>query len=393
MRIMHAAPTTPSPFAMFLLVAGVALSACDGMAGSGEFEIGDEDHVFGAPPAVVSENTYTGPPAVGEYLTTLPHLASLPAGSREHVVRLDVVVQNVEVEPGVRFDAWVFGGELPGPVLHVREGDRIRFVMANRSDEPVPVTEPLRGGRTTALDLTPASLQRGEPMTAPLSHSMDFHAGVVAADDKWRSILPGQQIEFEWQANYPGVYIYHCGTPPVLLHMGMGQYGVVIVSPAEGFPTDAEVDREYVVIRSEFYLSAGADGDAHGFDFEAAVQRRPSLVAFNGHRHSMIEKPLVAEPGERVRLYLLNAGPNGTWSAHVIGAVFDHVWYEGSPQNYMAAMQTVLLGASNGAVVEFIIPEAGEYVLVDHEMADAYLGAVGHIVTSPADGITPDAAH
>jgi nitrite reductase (NO-forming) len=386
-------PIRPTSIALLLLGGTmIGLSGCE-TAGTRGFEIRNDDHVFGAPPSIVTDNTYAGPPAVGEYLTTLPHLAALPPGNREHEVRLDVVVQSVEIAPGIRFDAWVFGGTLPGPVLHVREGDRVRFLMANRTDEAVAISDPLRGGGTMGLDLTAASLHQPQPAIAAMPHSMDFHSGTVAADDKWRSISPGQQIEFEWQANYPGVYIYHCGTPPVLMHMGMGQYGVVVVSPREGFPTDSDVDREYVVVQSEFYLRPGAEEGAYEFDFEAAQQRRPTVVAFNGHRYSMIQKPLVADAGERVRLYLLNAGPSGTWSAHVIGAIFDHVWYEGNRENYMAGMQTVLLGASNGAVVEFIIPEAGEYVLVDHEMADAYLGAVGHIVTPESTGIHPDAAH
>ncbi|HUE77672.1 MAG TPA: multicopper oxidase domain-containing protein [Longimicrobiales bacterium] len=377
---------------LVLVLVPLLAPACDAPGGS-EFQIVDEDDVFGAPAAVITDNVYTGPPAVGEYLTTLPHLAELPAGNREHEVRLDVVVQNVEVAPNIRFDAWVFGGSLPGPVLHVREGDRVKFVMSNRTSEAVAISEPLRGGGGTSLDLTPTSLQKPEPATGGSAHSMDFHAGTVAADDKWRSISPGQEIEFEWQANYPGVYLYHCGTPPVLMHMGMGQYGVVVVSPEEGFETDDEVDREFVVVQSEFYLESTGDGSAYQFDFQAAQNRMPTIVAFNGHRNSMIDKPLMVEPGERVRLYLLNVGPSGTWSAHVIGAIFDHVWYEGSPENHMSDMQTVLLGASNGAVVEFIVPEAGEYVLVDHEMADAYLGAVGHILTPRDEGVTKDAGH
>ena len=341
---------------------------------------------------MVTENTYSGPPAVGDYLTSLPYVAELPEGNRTHEVRLDVAVRNVEVAPGLRYDAWTFGGELPGPVLHVREGDRIQFTMANRSGEEVAVSEPLQGGATRTL-LSAAALQEPEPAVSPMPHSMDFHAGTVAADDKWRSIGPGQQIQFEWEANYPGVYIYHCGTPPVLMHMGMGQYGVVVVSPKEGYPTDAEVDREYVVVQSEFYLTGGEGGASQTFDFQAAMAKDPTVVAFNGHKSSLIANPLMVEPGERVRLYLLNVGPSDTWSAHVIGGVFDHVWYEGSPENYMSDMQTVLLGASNGAVAEFIVPEAGEYVLVDHEMADAQRGAVGHILTPRDEGVTPDAAH
>lgn len=370
----------------------LAFSAACSPGGSGDFKLRDDDDVFGEAAAVVTDNNYAGAPAVGDYLTTLPYVAELPAGNRTHAVRLDVVVRNVEVGPGVRYDAWTFGGELPGPVLHVREGDRVHFTMSNRSDEEVDVSEPLLGGGAQGL-LVATSLQQPEPAVAPMLHSMDFHAGTVSADDKWRSINPGQQIEFEWQANYPGVYIYHCGTPPVLMHMGMGQYGVVIVSPEEGFPTDSEVDREYVVVQSEFYLTGGEDGAARQFDYQAAMSRDPTIVAFNGHQRSLIENPLLVEAGERVRLYLLNVGPSGTWSAHVIGAVFDHVWYEGSPENYMSDMQTVLLGASNGAVVEFIVPEPGEYVLVDHEMADAQRGAVGHILTPSDEGVTPDAVH
>jgi nitrite reductase (NO-forming) len=375
--------------AVLLVAAALVVSSCEGAGGRGALY--DSDDVFGEPEARVTQNIYTGPAAVGDALTTLPYIARLPAGNREHDVRLDVVVQNVEVAPGIRFDAWVFGGSLPGPVLHVREGDRIRFTMANRSDEEVAVSEPFRGG-ATGMDLTSFSLQQPRPATDPMPHSMDFHSGTVSADDKWRSIGPGQQIEFEWQANYPGVYIYHCGTPPVLIHMGMGQYGVVVVSPKEGFPTDADVDREYVVVQSEFYLTPSGDGESHEFDFQAAQLRQPTVVAFNGHKNSMIQNPLPVEAGDRVRLYLLNVGPSGTWSAHVIGAIFDHVYYEGSPGNHMRDMQTVLLGASNGAVVEFVVPESGEYVLVDHEMADALLGAVGHILT-PREGVTRDAGH
>jgi nitrite reductase (NO-forming) len=372
-----------------LAMAAVVVVA--GCPGAGERVGLGQDLDWDTPEAIVTQNTHTGAPAEGAALSSLPYLARLEPGTRTHDVRLDVVVSDIEVADGVRFAAWTFGGSVPGPVLHVREGDRVRFTMANRSDEEVQVTDPLRGGGSLNLPVH-ATLQQPRPASEPVAHSMDFHSGTVAADDKWRSIAPGQSIYFEWVANYPGVYLYHCGTPPVLMHMGMGQYGVVVVSPAGGFPTDGDVDREYVVIQSEFYLTEGADG-LRAFDFQAAQNRMPTIVAFNGHQASMVRQPLYAEPGERVRLYLLNAGPTGTWSAHVIGAIFDHVYYEGTPANHWQAMQTVLLGASNGAVAEFIIPEAGQYVLVDHEMADAYLGAYGYITTTPADPVRLDAAH
>jgi nitrite reductase (NO-forming) len=220
---------------------------------------------------------------------------------------------------------------------------------------------------------------------------MDFHAGTVAASDKWRGIDPGQAIRFEWIANYPGVYLYHCGTPPILQHLSQGQYGVVVVSPRDGYPTDGIVDREYVLVQSEFYLrpseSEGVPADQtdlenpsaslHELDFEAANRKEATIVAFNGHQRALIDAPLRARPGERVRLYVLNAGPSGTSSFHVVGVVFDRVWYEGNLANEWRGMQTVLLGASNGVVVEFVVPEAGDYVLVDHEFADAQKGAIG----------------
>jgi len=221
-----------------------------------------------------------------------------------------------------------------------------------------------------------------------MPHSIDFHAATVAADDKWRMIMPGETIRFEWVANYPGVYLYHCGAPPILMHLAMGQYGVVVVSPREGFPTDANVDREYVVVQSEFYLSA-IEGGLHMLDFEAAAAKRPSHVAFNGHTASLTHTPLVANAGERVRLYVHNVGPSDTSSFHVVGAIFDRVFYEGNPRNDWSGMQTVVLGASNGAVVEFIAPEEGKYILVDHEFADANRGAVGFLdVRSPAGTVT-----
>ena len=142
-------------------------------------------------------------------------------------------------------------------------------------------------------DLARDQLEKMAPVVVPMHHSMDFHAGTVAPNDKWRMIQPGESIRFDWVANYPGVYLYHCGAAPVLMHMAMGQYGVVVVSPRNGFPTDAEVDRSYVVVQSEFYLKPG-DGNLHVLDYDAAMAKQPSQVVFNGHTQALIHSPLVA---------------------------------------------------------------------------------------------------
>lgn len=340
------------------------------------------DKTFGAPVAVVSDDEeYDGPPVVGQYVTLLPDLAPLPPGNRTHDVRFDILARDLEIAPGVRFQAWTFGGTIPGPVLHVREGDRVRFTMKNRSYEEVAVSPPARDAAPFLTSHATRDLSKGTPAIMPMPHSMDFHAGTVAPNDKWRRIDPGQTIRFEWTANYPGVFIYHCGVAPVFQHMSMGQYGVVVVSPRQGYPTDGKVDREYVLVQSEFYLKEGENG-AWQLDYDKALQKQPSHVAFNGHTTALMQAPLLAEPGERVRLYVHNIGPTDTSSFHVIGTIFDRVWYEGNPANPMRGMQTVLLGASNGAVVELIVPEAGEYPFVDHEFADASRGALGKIKTS-----------
>jgi nitrite reductase (NO-forming) len=263
--------------------------------------------------------------------------------------------------------------------------------MKNRSHEIVAVTAPAPGGSPYIEQLAALDSQHARAVAQPMRHSMDFHAGTVAASDKWRGIDPGQAIRFDWIANYPGVYLYHCGTPPILQHLSQGQYGVVIVSPKEGYPTDEWVNREYVIVQSEFYLRQsesagvpadqteveGANGVHYELDFDAAQKKDALIVAFNGHQRALVDTPLQAVPGERVRLYVLNAGPSGTSSFHVVGVIFDRVWYEGNLQNEWRGMQTVLLGASNGMVGEFIVPEAGNYVIVDHEFADAQKGAFG----------------
>jgi nitrite reductase (NO-forming) len=149
---------------------------------------------LGAPPAVVSLERHTGAFADGAALSMEPAVKPLDRTEVKEV-RLDTTHKVIEIAPGVKFSAWTFGDQVPGPAVRARVGDRIKFSMTNRSDEPVP------GVRVTS---------------APMMHSMDFHSAMVAPDDKYRSIAPGQTIDFEFTPNYPGVFMYHCGTPMVL---------------------------------------------------------------------------------------------------------------------------------------------------------------------------------
>ena len=267
----------------------------------------------------------------------------------EHEVRIDVTHEEVQISDGVKFTAWTFGGKLPGPVLHVRQGDKVKFTMTNRSDQSAK-------------------------FSPPSPHSIDFHAAMVNPHDKYQEVIPGATITFDWTANYPGVFMYHCGSPAILQHMIYGMIGMTIVEPKEGYPTD--VDREYALIQSEYYLTKLADG-SYATDMVTAKKKDPMYVTFNGLPAQYVQKPLQVKAGERVRLYLLNCGPNGTSSFHVVGTLFDRVWFDGNPANEMRGMQTVLMGASSGAIVEFVVPEEGMYPFVDHEFADVELGAVG----------------
>ncbi|HET7776587.1 MAG TPA: multicopper oxidase domain-containing protein, partial [Azospira sp.] len=314
-------------------------------------------------PAKIGDARHTGPFAEGKSLSFGAELKPLdPSPVKE--VRLDTTHKVIEIAPGLKFSAWTFGDQVPGPTIHARVGDRIRFAMTNRSDEPAP------GIKFVA---------------APMMHSMDFHAAMVSPQDKYRSIAPGQTIEFEFTLNYPGVFMYHCGTPMILEHIASGMYGAVVVEPREGYPTHA--DREYVVIQSEFYAKPdGARRKVDGaplyvLDSERLRAAQPSHTVFNGVHNGMVKKPLAAKPGERVRLYVLNVGPSRTSSFHVVGTIFDRVWLDGNPDNQLRGMQTVLLGSSNSAVVEFMIPENGSYIMVDHHFANASQGAIGLIST------------
>ena len=314
-------------------------------------------------PAKVSSERHTGAFASGASLNMSAELKPLDPSPLK-LVQLDTTHKIIEIAPGVKFSAWTFGDQVPGPAIRARVGDKIRFSMTNRSDEIAP-----------GLSLT----------AAPMMHSMDFHAAMVSPQDKYRSVAPGQTIEFEFTLNYPGVFMYHCGTPMILEHIASGMYGAVIVEPRDGYPTKA--DREYLVVQSEFYAKPDPDGrkvdggPLYVLDSEKLKAAQPNHTVFNGSHNGMIKKPLPAKPGERVRLFVLNVGPSKTSSFHVVGTIFDRVWIEGNPDNQMRGMQTVLLGSSNSAIVEMVIPEAGSYIMVDHHFANASQGAIGLIST------------
>jgi nitrite reductase (NO-forming) len=316
-----------------------------------------------SPPAVVVDEDRSGPYATGKSLSFEPALQPLDPGPVKEV-RLDASNKLIEIAPGIRYTAWTLGDQVPGPTVRARVGDKIRFSMTNRTNVTTPKLR----------------------IAAPMLHSMDFHSAMGSPQDLFHSIGPGQTISFEFTPGYPGVFMYHCVTPPMVDHVASGMYGMMVVEPKSGWPTKA--DREYVVVQGEFYAKPDPERrkvdnfPVYVLDKEKALARTPTQVVFNGRFNGMVEKPLVARPGERVRLYVLNVGPGSPSSFHVVGSIFDRVWLGGNPQNELRGLQTIDLGASSSAIVELLLPEKGDYIMVDHYFANAALGAVGVISVS-----------
>lgn len=294
-------------------------------------------------PTAAPATAVAAPPTVLPDVPFAPYAAELAAAGAETTkqITLEVKELNLEVAPGVVMKAWTFGGSLPGPALHVRQGDTVEFKLVN---------------------------------SGSLQHSIDFHAAQTPWDKNYQSIGPGETLAFTWKANYPGVFMYHCGTPPVMHHIASGMYGAIIVDPAQPLPPA----KEYVLVQSELYLTQQPDGYyvADGTKMNAVA---PSHVVFNGYANQYATAHLMADPGQLVRLWVLNAGPTTFSAFHVIGAVFQNTYADGNPANRQSGNQTVTIPPGGGYMVELVMPEAGLYPFVTHSFAYTGLGALGLI--------------
>ena len=263
------------------------------------------------------------------------------AASSNRVHRITLRVQEVELDvaPGVTQQMWTFGGSVPGPVLRGRVGDVFEVTLIN---------------------------------DGTVDHGIDFHAGALAPDRPMRPIEPGEELFYRFTATKVGIWMYHCSTQPMLHHVGNGMYGAVIIDPPDLPP----VDHEYVLVQSEIYLGPeGEPGDLAKMQAEA-----PDAVVFNGYVSQYAHRPLAAAAGDRVRIWLINAGPSRVSSFHVVGAQFDTVYREGAmtlgPGDPGAA-QVLDLAPAAGGYVETVLAEPGTYPFLSHSMVDADRGARG----------------
>lgn len=273
--------------------------------------------------------------------------AQAPATPQGSTVNLTLTVKEllVSIAPRVAYHAWTFNGTVPGPVLRVRQGQLVHFTLVNDGSMP---------------------------------HSIDFHAAQTPWSVNYQPVDPGKSFSFMWRANYPGVFMYHCGAPVTIYHMVNGMYGAIIVDPASGW-TPAQ---EFVLVQSEFYTTQLPDG-TYSVDPNKLNAGIPDYVVFNGYANQYKESPLVAKAGQRIRLFIVNAGPILFSAFHVIGAIFSDTYVDGNPANHMVGNQTVMVPPGGGVVVELTIPEAGLYPFVTHSFVDVGKGAIGMIkVTS-----------
>jgi nitrite reductase (NO-forming) len=268
---------------------------------------------------------------------------------RAHVhVDLEVTEETMEIADGVTYDFWTFGGSVPGPMIRVREGDYVTVNLQNHPDSRFPHN----------IDL----------------HSVTGQGGGAEAT----LIMPGQQAGFGFAALRPGVYIYHCATAPVGMHVANGMYGLIVVDPEDGWDP---VDREYYVVQGDFYTPGEFGEQGHQpFDMQRAVREDASYVVFNGRVGSMTgDNAPVANVGDRVRIFFGNGGPNLISSFHVIGEIFETVYHEGgATRNHN--VQTTLVPAGGATAVEMTFDVPSTYILVDHSIFRAFnKGALGMI--------------
>ncbi|MEO6097040.1 MAG: copper-containing nitrite reductase [Fibrobacteria bacterium] len=332
----------PSSLSLALLWTGLLLGACR-----------NEESPT---PSVAAEG-----PAQGwedAVLTQAPNVP--PPITRTHPARITIKLEIREVEkelaPGVRYMFWTFGGNAPGSFIRVREGDLVDFHLSNHPDNKMP-------------------------------HNIDLHAVTGPGGGAAASVTaPGHTSVFSFTAKNPGLFVYHCATAPVGMHIANGMYGLILVQPKEGYP---KVDKEYYVMQSEFYTHGkNREEGLQAFDMEKAVKEDADYVVFNGSMGALAEdKAITAKVGETVRLFIGNGGPGLVSSFHVIGEVFDRVHSWGGVRADQEQVQTILIPAGGAAIAEFGVDFPGTYILVDHSIFRAFnKGALGMLkVTGPVD--------
>ena len=323
--------------------AAASVSGSDGMAGMPGMAAGTDA------PASSGLQSYAGAaPANADALAAAhkPFPADLPAAPAGSIANVNLALTDITVQiaPGVKYSAWAWAGGAPGPVIHVRQGQLVKITLTNKGAIP---------------------------------HSVDFHAARVAPDKAFGDVMPGKSVSYTFRANDAGVFMYHCGTKPVLMHIANGMYGAIVVEPRPGVLPKA--DRNYVLVASEWYLSSDGLGSPAQFDMAKAHARQPDWMTFNGYSGQYVKHPLVAKPGELVRFWVVDAGPSLDTDFHIVGTILNTAYPFGdvNPKDALHNVQTVTVPAGGAGVFDVKIDKPGLYPFVSHAFAAVDEGQVG----------------
>jgi nitrite reductase (NO-forming) len=355
-----------SALAALLPAAEVAVSACTGPAPNRppqSTETGVAESAGRAPSARTAsenpdsrldsslragklDNSAVTPSAIATPATTPfrwydPALPPVGAG-RTRDVHLTVREVPIRIDDDTVVAGWTFDGAIPGPMMHVRQGDTVNVTLTNQGSIP---------------------------------HSIDLHAARIDPKTAFRSALPGQSVSYTFRPQYAGAFLYHCGTAPVLMHIGSGMCGAIIVDP----PTPLARAHEFVLVQNEYYLGEAKNG-VSPFDYNKMLAALPDYVAFNGGPGQYQRQPLRVPHGERVRFYVVAAGPNHPCSFHVVGQQFDTVYLGAPPGNAIHGVQTFSVAAGGGMIFEFAADVPGEFVFVNHAFGHGQKGAIGVLI-------------
>jgi nitrite reductase (NO-forming) len=263
-------------------------------------------------------------------------------------VTLDATLARLELSPGVFQEVWTFNGSVPAPTIRVHQGDTVRITLNNQDPN--------------------------------MEHGLDFHFAQADSGTFHKPIKPGESATYAFQANYPGVFFFHCSASPVIMHVANGMFGAVIVDP----PGYKPAGKEYVLIQHEWYTNQT--------DLNELLHGSPKAMAFNGVPAQYLDRPLTALPGEPVRFYFVDAGPNRFAAFHVIGAIFDKVFPDGNPANELRGVQTVAV-PPGGAVIADLVADTGTYPILTHALNDATKGALGVLKVGAPTGEHDPGSH
>jgi nitrite reductase (NO-forming) len=268
------------------------------------------------------------------------------AAVQAKTVKINLTAKEVETpidNKGTMYRSWTYEGMVPGPVIHVEEGDVVEFTLTNDK-------------------------------SSKNSHSVDFHAARVDVVKDFEQVKPGEKGSYTFRADYPGIFYYHCGADPMIQHIARGMYGAIIVDPKDKSAMP-KADREYVLIQSELYANPDNQADM--------MANKWTNVMFNGgiFKYDPVHDPaatrmLQAKPGERVRIYFVNAGVNEFSSFHAIAGIWDKVYPSGNPKNQLNGLQSYVVGPGDAASFDIISPVEGANALVSHSLRQALSGAI-----------------